>query len=90
MADPIIRAMDHYVILEPGKGEWIADPTQTAAWLAQVLAAMDNIPADLRHLPDAPAQAAHLLDTACELEVAPGQRVQWYAVRLNPDAGSEH
>ena len=88
MADPILWAMDHYVILEPGKAERLANPTETAAWLAQTLAAMDHVPADLRHLPDAPARAAHLLDTACELEVAPGHRVQWYAVRLEPGTGS--
>ena len=88
MADPMIRAMDHYVILEPGKAEWMADRTKTAAWLARMLAAMDHVPADLRHFPDAAARAAHLLDTACELQVAPGQRVQWYAVRLDRDSGS--
>jgi len=86
MADPIIRAMDHYVILEPGKADRMADRAETAAWLAQALAAMDHVPGDLRHLPNAPARAAHLLDTACELEVRPGQRVQWYAVRLEPDS----
>lgn len=85
MADPIIRAMDHYVILEPGKAEWMADRAETAAWLARTLAAMDRVPADLDRLADASTRAAHLLDTACELEVAPGQRVQWYAVRLEPD-----
>ncbi|KKZ14624.1 MAG: hypothetical protein TQ37_00470 [Candidatus Synechococcus spongiarum 15L] len=90
MADPIIRAMDHYVILEPGKAEWITDRTETEAWLTRTLAAMDHVPDDLHHLPDGPAQAAHLLDTACELEVAPGQRVQWYAVRLDRDSGSVH
>ena len=86
MADPIIWAMDHYVILEPGKEEWMADQAETAAWLARMLAAMDHVPADLHHLPDDAARAAHLLDTACELEVAPGQRVQWYAVRLECDS----
>ncbi len=86
MADPMIWAMDHYVILEPGKAEWMAGQRETADWLERTLAAMDHVPADLRHLPDTPARAAHLLDTACELEVAPGQRVQWYAVRLERDS----
>ena len=89
MADPIIWAMDHYVILEPGKAEWTADQAETAAWLARMLAAMDYVPADLHHLPDDAARAAHLLDIACELEVAPGQRVQWYAVRLERDSPSD-
>ena len=88
MADPIIWAMDHYVILEPGKAEWIADRAETSAWLAQTLTAMDRVPDDLDHLPDVSTRAAHLLDTACELEVAPGQRVQWYAVRLDRNSPS--
>lgn len=62
---------------------------ETAAWLRRTLAAVDHVPAHLRHLPDDPARAAHLLDTACELEVAPGQRVQWYAVRLEPDSWAD-
>ena len=86
MADPIIWAMDHYVILEPGKAEWMADREETAAWLARTLTAMDCVPADLDHLPDVSTRATHLLDTACELEVAPGQRVQWYAIRLERDS----
>ena len=86
MTDPVIRAMDHYVILEPGKEEWIADEAETVAWLAQTLAAMDHVPPHLRHLPDNRSRTAHLLDTACELEVVPGQRAQWYAVRLERDS----
>ena len=50
---------------------------------------MDHVPTDLHHLPDDAARAAHLLDTACELEVAPGQPVQWYAVRLERDSPSD-
>ena len=86
MVDPVIWAMDHYVILEPGKVEWMADRRETTLWLGRTLAAMDHVTADLRHLPDIPSRAAHLLETACELEVAPGQRVQWYAVRLEQDS----
>ena len=89
MADPIIWAMDHYVILEPGQAEWTADRAETTAWLARTLAAMDHVPADLRRLPDDTARADHLLETACELEVTPGQRVQWYAVRLERDSPSD-
>jgi len=82
MVNPIIWEMDHYVILEPGKEERIADRGGTRAWLEEVLAIMVHRPADLDRFPDAADGAAYLLDTACELEVEPGQRVQWYAVRL--------
>lgn len=84
MSDPLIRAMDHYVILEPGGSERLADRTETLAWLEAMLNAMEVLPADLQPLADASARAARLLDTACELDIAPGRTVQWYAVRMEP------
>ena len=84
MSDPLIRAMDHYVILEPGSSERLADRTETLAWLEGTLNAMEVLPADLQPLADTSARAARLLDTACELHLAPGRTVQWYAVRLEP------
>lgn len=84
MSDPLIRAMDHYVVLEPGCSERLVDRTETLAWLERVLNAMEALPADLQPLADAAARAARLLDTACELDVSPGHTVQWYAVRLEP------
>ncbi|MFO7628587.1 MAG: chlororespiratory reduction protein 7, partial [Prochlorococcaceae cyanobacterium] len=31
-------------------------------------------------------RAERLLATACELELAPGETIQWFAVRLEPPA----
>ena len=84
MSDPLIRAMDHYVILEPGCSQRIADHAETLAWLERTLDTMDTLPADLRPLRTTAARAARLLDTACELELSPGYTAQWYAVRLEP------
>jgi hypothetical protein len=45
---------------------------------------MATPPVDLQDLPKGRLQAERLLDTACELELEPGLRVQWFAVRLEP------
>lgn len=87
MSDPLLREMDHYVVLEPGAEEAILSAQDTRAWLARHLATLPSPPADLAPLSDVEAQVERLLDTACELELEPGLSIQWFAVRLErPDA----
>jgi len=84
MSDPLLRELDHYVVLDPTSGERILSAADTRAWLAAQLEAMAELPADLAALPTAAARAERLLETACELELEPGLAVQWFAVRLEP------
>ena len=84
MSDPLLRELDHYVVLDPTTGERILPASETLAWLAQQLEAMAEVPADLADLPSAQARAERLLETACELELEPGLAIQWFAVRLEP------
>jgi len=42
------------------------------------------VPADLAGLSSPGLQAQRLLETACELELAPGLTIQWFAVRIEP------
>jgi hypothetical protein len=82
MSDPLLREMDHYVVLEPGGEDTILSANDTRAWLARHLASLPSPPADLAHLSALEAQVERLLETACALELAPGQAIQWFAVRL--------
>jgi hypothetical protein len=84
MSDPLIRACDDYVVLEPGKPEQLLDVPNTLAWLSRWLQTMDQLPADLADLSSMEAAAQRLLDTACDLELSPGVSIQWFAVRLEP------
>ena len=84
MSDPLLRELDHYVVLDPTTGERILPAAETLTWLAQQLEAMAEVPADLAELPSAQARAERLLETACELELEPGLAIQWFAVRLEP------
>jgi Protein CHLORORESPIRATORY REDUCTION 7 len=84
MSDPLIRERDHYVVLEPGRGEQLLSEAETRSWLAERITELAELPPDLADLPDGFSRACRLLDTACELELAPGVTVQWFAIRLEP------
>ena len=86
MSDPLIRELDHYVVLEPGRPQEMLSAAETQQWLEEQLARLGQVPADLLDLPDAAARAQRLLETACELELEPGLVVQWFAIRLEPPA----
>ena len=84
MSDPLIRACDDYVVLEPGKPERLLSAEATLAWLSGWLETLDPLPLDLRDQPSSQAAAQRLLDTACDLELSPGVTLQWFAIRLEP------
>ena len=84
MSDPLIRELDHYVVLEPGKPEQLLTVAETLVWLEHQLSSLESVPEDLSGLPMAADQAQRLLETACELELQPGVTVQWFAIRLEP------
>ena len=86
MSDPLIRALDDYVVLEPGKPEQLLSAADTLTWLIDHLRGLESLPADLANQPDLAAAAQRLLDTACDLELEPGICLQWFAVRLEPPA----
>ena len=88
MSDPLIRELDHYVVLEPGKPEQLLTVAETLAWLEQQLSSLDSIPEDLSGLATTADQAQRLLETACELELQPGVTVQWFAIRLEPSGAA--
>ncbi len=84
MSDPLIRACDYYVVLEPGQKEKILTAAETLDWLANWLEKFDKLPLDLQNHPSITCAANRLLDTACDLEIIPGFTIQWFAVRLDP------
>jgi hypothetical protein len=88
MSDPLLRELDHYVVLEPAAVERILTAAETLTWLTDQLARLEHPPADLADLPSSRQRALRLLDTACELELAPGLTIQWYAVRIDPPGGA--
>ena len=86
MSHPLIRQLDHYVVLEPAASEQrILSAVETCAWLSEHLSQLVDLPADLQMLAGNRERAERLLETSCELELGPGLVIQWFAVRLDPE-----
>jgi Protein CHLORORESPIRATORY REDUCTION 7 len=83
MPDSIMYQEEAYVLLEPNQPEQLLTPIELLDRLKAVLAVrQDDLPSDLRRFSDLEVQARHLMETSCELDVEPGQFLQWYVVRL--------
>ncbi len=91
MPDAIMYQEDMFVVLMPGEAEVFLTPEELLEKLTGLLGdraaspgenRQQDLPRDLQRFNDIAAQAQHLRDTACELELAPGEAMQWYVVRL--------
>lgn len=83
MPNPLMYREDHFVVLETNQPEQILTTAEMLEKLRSVLAQrQDDLPSDLQSFSTVEEQAKYLLDTVCELDVGPGQYLQWYVVRL--------
>jgi len=83
MADALLYNEEMFVFLTPDATETFLTPSELLEKLKEVLANYTGeMSRDLKKLPSAEAQAKYLIETHCEFETAPGESVQWYAVRL--------
>ncbi|WP_414619168.1 chlororespiratory reduction protein 7 [Calothrix sp. CCY 0018] len=84
MPDSLMYQQDDYVVLETNQPEKFLTSTELLEKLKQTLQQLkeEELPHDLKKIDSLQAQAEYLLDTSCELDLAPGQYLQWYAVRL--------
>ena len=71
------------MVLESGQPEQFFTADQLLAKLETVLAGQqDDLPRDLQRFTSIHDQARYLLESSCELDLGPGQFLQWYLVRL--------
>lgn len=83
MADSMMYSEEMFVFLTPDAVETFMTPPELLEKLKAVLAAHEgDVPRELQKMTSAEAQAKYLMETHCEFETAPGESVQWYAVRL--------
>jgi hypothetical protein len=83
MPNAIMFSEDAYVLLEPNQPEQILTPDELLAKLKEILAGRQNdLPRDLQKFADLTEQAKYLMETGCELDMGPGQYLQWYVIRL--------
>jgi hypothetical protein len=83
MPDPLMYQLDTFVVLETNQSEQFLTVDELLEKLRNIVAQLqDDLPRDLQKFASIEAQAQYLLDTSCELDLGPGQFLQWYAVRL--------
>ncbi len=72
MSNPLIRASDHYVLLEPDSKEKIVSKQEAILWLKNWLDPDQEF-------------FEELLESTYELEIKLGYVIKWFAVRIEPD-----
>lgn len=83
MPDPRMYESETFVVLESGRSESFLSTIELLDKLKALLAQRQNgLPRDLQRFASLDEQAQYLLETSCELDVGPGEFLQWYAVRL--------
>ncbi len=83
MPDSLMYQEDNYVVLETNQPEKFLTSSELLEKLKETLQQLkEELPHDVKKIDTLQAQAEYLLDTSCELDIGPGQYLQWYAVRL--------
>lgn len=83
MTHPSLYQENYFVVLEPNQPEQFLTVSELLEKLQAILAQNpESLPPDARKFPSLEAQAQYLLETYCDLDLGPGQFLQWYAVRL--------
>jgi Protein CHLORORESPIRATORY REDUCTION 7 len=84
MPDPLMYAEDYFVVLETNQAEQFLTASELLEKLKIVLQQMNSqeLPPDVQKINPVAKQAQYLIDTSCELDLGPGEYLQWYAVRL--------
>jgi Protein CHLORORESPIRATORY REDUCTION 7 len=83
MSDSLMFNNDAYVVLETNRPEEILSPVEMFAKLKEIVIKFaEDLPIDLQQIDSVDNRVQYLLDTSCELDLAPGEYLQWYVVRL--------
>jgi len=85
MSNPLIRASDNYVLLEPDSTEKIVSKQEAILWLKNWLSKTET--QTIYQNIDNPDQKffEELLESTYELEIKLGYVIKWFAVRIEPD-----
>ena len=85
MSNPLIRASDHYVLLEPDSTEKIVSKGEAILWLKNWLSKIET-KTIYQNIDDHDTEFfEELLESTYELEIKLGYVIKWFAVRIEPD-----
>ncbi|ELR96736.1 chlororespiratory reduction protein 7 [Gloeocapsa sp. PCC 73106] len=83
MPDSIMYQGDAYVVLEPDLPEqFLTAPELLEKLQGVIVAHPENLPRELKKFASVEEQAQFLLTNYCDFDLAPGEYLQWYLVRL--------
>ncbi len=84
MPNSLMYAEDYFVVLETNQPEQFLTASELLEKLQLMLQQVntEDLPPDVQKISGLAEQAQYLKDTSCELDLGPGQYLQWYAVRL--------
>ncbi|MBH8565404.1 chlororespiratory reduction protein 7 [Nostoc sp. CENA67] len=84
MPDPLMYQNDTFVVLETNQPEQFLTASELLEKLKIVIQKInfEDLPPELHRFNSVETQAQYLIDTSCELDIGPGEYLQWYAVRL--------
>ena len=85
MSNPLIRSVEHFVLLEPDKKERIVSREEAIEWLREWFKKIDNTTINQNENFEKEENISKFLEDACELEVSIGYVIKWFAVRIDPD-----
>ena len=84
MPNSLMYEEDNFVVLETNQPEQFLTASELQQKLMRVIKEIkfEDLPRELQHFDSTQAQVKYLIDTTCELNLNPGEYLQWYAVRL--------
>ena len=85
MSNPLIRSVEHFVLLEPNKKEKIGTRGEAIQWLKGWLKQANLITINQNQNFEKIEDISNFLEDTCELEIKTGFKIQWFAVRIDPD-----
>tara|TARA_Y100001978_G_scaffold179313_1_gene174071 strand:+ start:256 stop:513 length:258 start_codon:yes stop_codon:yes gene_type:complete len=84
MSNPLIRSVEHFVLLEPEKEEKIVNKDEAVNWLRNWLTKVDFSTINQNIDFEKDEKIEDLLEDTCELEIRTGYVIKWFAVRIDP------
>ena len=85
MSNPLIRSVEHFVLLEPEKEEKIVSKEEAIKWLKSWFQKVNLTTINQNEKFEKEEDLSNFLEDACELEVKPGYVIKWFAVRIDAD-----
>ena len=84
MSNPLIRSVEHFVLLEPEKEEKIVNKAEAILWLKNWLTKVDLPTINQNEDFEKEDYILNLLEDTYELEIRPVYILKWFAVRIDP------